>query len=180
MKTNELNTKSKGSGHGQTVVRKLHLVKSVFSKICHTVLTVSLASSVALATISPAHAEDARQRAMLNATGLSNMLQGVLADKLLVVVDKIAKGEIRRIAPEQPVWIMEVIDGTILYYQGQPSFVHQPAGKLVDDDGFRFGQKAIDNAKNSRSGWLRLNLGGKPYQAYCAARYPTVVCSLVP
>lgn len=180
MRITELNTKSNGCGHGQTVVRKLHDVKSIVHKILRTSLTVFAISGFAFATILPAHAEDARQRAMLNATGLSNMLQGVVAEKLLVVVDKIANGEIRRIAPEQPVWIMEVIDGTILYYQGQPSFVHQPAGKLVDDDGFRFGQKAIDNAKNSRSGWVRLNLGGKPYQAYCAARYPTVVCSLVP
>ena len=69
---------------------------------------------------------------------------------------------------------------TILYYQGQPDFAGKPVAQLVDDAGFRFGQKALEDGKHTRSGWLTLTLGGKRYSAYCNERYPTITCSLVP
>lgn len=157
------------------VVSKLHYVKQLCVSLGISALFVVLFGGFYAL---PAHAEDAQERAMLNATHLSNQLQGVVASRMLSVVDKIATGKIKRLAPEQPVWIMETIDGSILYYQGQPGFAKQPASKLVDDVGQRFGLKALENARNSRSGWVSLTLASKQYRAFCASRYPTVVCSL--
>lgn len=126
-----------------------------------------------------AHADDAPQQAMYNTNYLTNLLHGVDASRLEYMVAQIAQGKVRRPAPKQPIWILNAETGVILHYQGQPSFTGQPAAQLVDDRGIRFGQQALDNAKNSKSGWLTIVLGGGTYRAFCKAQYPTVVCSLV-
>jgi len=164
-----------GTPSTRNLSRNRFSVKAAVNQFCTKMALVFSALVVGAGTV---HAEDLNQRTMLNAAQLSTLLHGVVAEQLLRIVDGIASGKIKRLAPEQPVWILEIISGTILYYQGQPTFAQQPASKLVDDSGFRFGQKAVDNAKNSRDTWLSLKLGGQTYRAYCVATYPTVVCSL--
>ena len=125
-----------------------------------------------------ARAETPFDRAILNAGSITVKLHGVYPQVMRQAVQRIAEGKLPRLAPEQPIWIMESETGTILYYQGQPSFTDQPASKLIDDEGQRFGQVAIDRARESRSTWLSINLAGVYYRAYCKAQVPTVVCSL--
>lgn len=127
---------------------------------------------------SVAHAEDVNSKAILNSVQLTELLHGVAPERLQFMVDRIAKGEVPLTAPNQPVWVMNSISGDILYYQGQASFRGKPASYLVDDVGFRFGQKSIQDAKNHKFGWINLNLGGTSYRAYCKAQYPVVVCTL--
>lgn len=133
-----------------------------------------------LAHASVAQAEDEKTKAMLNATQMATMLDGVLPEKMHNVIENLETGKLKRIAPNHPVWILETIDDTILYYQGQPSFKGQPANLLVDEAGIRFGLKAINAARQSRSTWLTLRLGSANYQAYCRAQEPIVACSLIP
>lgn len=133
-----------------------------------------------LAHASGAQAEDAKTKAMRNATQIATMLDGVVPEKLHNVIENLETGKLKRIAPTHPVWILETIDGTILYYQGQPSFKGQSANLLVDEAGNRFGLKAINAARQSRSIWLTLNLGSADYKAYCRAQEPIVACSLIP
>lgn len=133
-----------------------------------------------LSHVSVSHAEDTSTKAMLNATQIATMLDGVVPDKLHNVIENLETGKLKRLAPDQPVWIIETIDGTILYYQGQPGFKGKPANLLVDDAGHRFGLKALDSARLSRSIWLTLKLGTGNYKAYCRAQEPVVVCSLIP
>lgn len=153
-------------------------VKAFMAKM-RTFLTLFSLLGVALAAAPATAADDAaRVRAMENATHLNTVLQGVVPERLSHIVERIAKGEIARVAPEQPVWILETIHGTILYYQGQDGFVGKQASQLVDDAGQRFGKKALDSSKNSRSKWVSIKLGTQDYQAYCRSQFPFVVCSL--
>lgn len=138
---------------------------------------VSCVVSAALSTV--ARAEEPSATAILNANRVTELLHSVAPSLLHTMVAKVASGEAKRLAPSQPIWILNQIDGSILYYEGQPSFTGKAAAQLVDDNGFRFGQKALDNASKSKSGWVGLALNGQPYKAYCKAKYPTVVCSLV-
>lgn len=124
-------------------------------------------------------AETDSVRAMYNAQHVTNLLHGVSPQGLEILLDKIESGKIRRPAPDQPIWILDSETKTILYYQGQPAFKNQPADNLVDDQGQRFGTRALESAKASRSGWHNLMLGGANYSAFCQSKYPTVVCSLV-
>lgn len=140
--------------------------------------TLGVAGLLAHASI--AQAEDANTRAMLNSTQIATMIDGVLPEKIHNVIENLESGKLKRIAPEQPVWIIETIDGTILYYQGQPGFKGQSANLLVDDAGHRFGLKALESARQSRSVWVSLKLGSANYKAYCRAQEPVVVCSLIP
>ncbi len=125
-----------------------------------------------------AHAEGPTERAILNSTKLIEYLHTVEGQYVNLVLAKVESGEFRRLAPEQPVWVVEVISDTIVYYQGEPEFKGQPAGRLVDDKGTRFGDKALTYGKASRSGWIRMTLSGKSYQAYCKTQYPFVACTL--
>lgn len=154
-------------------------VKAV-SKLSHQMLAVFAltVTFLAMGFTSTAHAATARERAMHNTERISTLLHGVVPDQMPAMVNSIATGKVQRFAPEQPVWIIDASVGTILYYQGNPDFAGQPASKLVDDSGVRFGQKAVDSAKNSKASWLLLNLGGQKYPAYCSEWAPTVVCSL--
>jgi hypothetical protein len=127
---------------------------------------------------STAHAATARERAMHNAERISTLLHGVLPSQMAEMVKNISSGKVKTFAPEQPVWILQTDTGNILYYQGNADFAGQPASKLVDDNGVRFGQKALDSANNSKSTWLTLTLAGKKYPAFCSSWYPTIVCSL--
>lgn len=163
----------------QNVRSKLALVKGIVSKILPKPRGVLLLGVLFACTLPAAKAEDANAKAVLNATYLTTMLHGVVPSQLLVMVEKIANGKTSRPAPDQPVWILETISGTILYYQGQPEFAQKPAAQLVDDNGIRFGMRAIEQGKASKSSWSTIALGGKSYRAYCASQYPTVVCSLV-
>ena len=125
-------------------------------------------------------AQDKNARAIQNTTRLTAFLDAVPRSELGTVIKNIDSGAIARYAPEQPVWIIDTETGTLLYYQGQEGFKGQSAGLLVDDAGVRFGQKALDNGRASRSGWVRIALGGAAYSAYCHSKYPTIVCSLIP
>ncbi|GBG14571.1 integration host factor subunit beta [Novimethylophilus kurashikiensis] len=151
-------------------LKKQHKSLGVFAFLC---------STLALASV-PAHAEDAHTRAIMNSTSLLNYLSGVLPEALPSVLTQINNGTIKRIAPEDPVWIINADTNQILYYQGQPTFTNKDASQLVDDIGQRFGQKAVANAKVARNTWLTIVMGGLSYGAYCANKYPFLVCSLNP
>lgn len=140
---------------------------------------VFLGASLAVCTLG-AQAETSKELAVQNATYLTTLLLAVDSAQASRMLAKISEGKIGRPAPDQPVWILNSEQGAILYYQGQPGFAGQPATALLDDDGMRFGLKAIERAKAARSGWLALKLGAKRYSAYCQAKTPFVVCSLVP
>ncbi len=126
-----------------------------------------------------AHAESPNERAMKNSLRIIEHLHSVMADQIDLAMATVVDGTFKRVAPEQPVWILETINGTIMYYQGEPKFKGQPADKLVDDAGGRFGLKGLQYGRSSKSGWISLSLGGKGYRAYCKSQYPMVVCSLV-
>lgn len=144
--------------------------------LCKCAATVTIISGFS-STL--AHADTDTERAMLNAGRLVEALKSV--DDLAVdtIVSKISNGTFLRYAPEQPVWLINESTRSIMYYQGQQGFAGQSAEQLVDDVGTRFGIKALDNAKASRSGWIQLVLAGKAYKAYCAHRAPYTACSLV-
>lgn len=125
-----------------------------------------------------AHAEPAPERAALNAIRITEYLHSTLASQVTRAIANIESGQYKRLAPEQPVWIVEILGGTIVYYQGEPTFKNKPAAQLIDDDGQRFGERALTYGKASKSGWIGVSLGGKRYQAYCKAQYPFVTCSL--
>lgn len=158
---------------------KLGSVKSIVSKIASYSLGLFISASVVLGMAAPAHAEDANAAAIVNSTQLLNFISGVEPAAMTYILQNIENGEVRRVAPSYPVWIIDSSTGTLMYYQGQKSFRGQSATRLVDDKGFRFGQRALDMAKNSRSTWLRIELAGKEYKAYCASKAPFVVCSLI-
>jgi len=141
---------------------------------------LALVACALLADMSVAHAQDKNARAIRNSTRLTAFLDAVPIEQRPTILGKIANGDIARYAPELPVWIIDTDSGELLYYQGQPTFKGQSAGLLVDDAGLRFGQKALDNARASKSGWVRIALGGAGYSAYCHSKHPTVVCSLIP
>lgn len=161
-----------------TVCQKSAGVKCSSAKSCNIFCTFLLSSVLGL--IAPAvHAETAKERAIQNASYLTTMLLGVDQNYRATMVNKIAAGTIKRPAPEQPIWVLDSDSGLIVYYQGQPTFTGQPAANLVDDKGIRFGTKALDRAKAARNGWISLSLGNKGYAAYCQAKTPVVVCSLI-
>lgn len=167
------------SSYGATVAMELAGVKRLVKKIRLFTKGVFVAASFMLASMQLAHAEDARVRTMMNSVQLLNYLWGVIPEGLNQAVDLIQKGTFKRIAPNNPVWVINTADGSLLYYQGQKGFVGQKADRLVDDKGFRFGQRALSMANNSHSTWVKLSLSGKDYSAYCAARQPFVVCTLM-
>lgn len=139
-----------------------------------------ISCSTSLLLVGPAQAEDAETRTMLNAIELMNAMNGLVPQGMPIMLRNLKEGRISRIAPEQPVWLLDAHNGVILYYQGQPSFSMQEASQLVDDAGQRFGQKAVDNARVSKPTWLTIKMAGQAYHAYCATRYPYVACSLNP
>jgi hypothetical protein len=143
-----------------------------------TKLTKILLSILLTGCFTAAHADSVRERAMHNAERLSVTLGQVIPSYVQSTIAEIASGKVKRYAPEEPVWIMEMDQGTILYYQGQDGFTGQPADKLVDDNGQRFGQLALTKAKSSTSSWLTLKLGGQSYPAFCVSHDPLVICSL--
>ena len=128
---------------------------------------------------SSALADDSRSRAIRNTQHIMNSYYGVEADRWPVVTMFLDKNQKQRVAPEQPVWVLNTESNAILYYQGQPTFAGKSASQLVDDSGIRFGIQALENASNDRSGWHKLTLAAKKYDAYCYSRRPIVVCSLV-
>jgi hypothetical protein len=179
MKYSKFHRTTTGTTASSNLTLNVSRVKVAVNKLSRHLMGVF---AVACAIAAPlAHAGDpgeARVRAMRNAEQLSTLLHGVLPEQLKVMVDSIATGKVKRMAPEQPVWVLETISSSILYYQGQPGFAGQSADRLVDDNGQRFGLKALQNAKASRDTWMTVSMGGQNYPAYCVAQYPTVVCSL--
>lgn len=166
---------------GRTLSRINIYVKRVMNKLDVKMLGVfAILCSTTLASATPARAEDANARTVMNATNVLNYLGGVIPEGLPYVLKNLSNGTIKRIAPEQPIWVLDADAGVILYYQGQPSFAMKEASQLVDDAGQRFGQKAIENAKVARNTWLTIVLDSMAYGAYCANKYPYVVCSLKP
>lgn len=121
---------------------------------------------------------DPNIRTVQNAQRITVNLHSVLPERIMMVVKKIAERELPRRAPEQPIWILDTSSGLLLYYEGEESFAMKPVSQLVDDNGVRFGQKALELGKASKSGWLSVTLSGKTYKAYCHSFWPTVVCSL--
>lgn len=144
-----------------------------------------LAATALIASIAmpPAHAQNIsndQTLAMLNSTAILNYLSGMHPSIINMGIENIENRLLKRTAPEFPVWILESSTSTILYYDGQPAFTGQPAGKLIDEDGQRFGVKAMEFAVNSKSGWQRIKLGGKTHQMFCGQKYPFSVCTLIP
>jgi hypothetical protein len=126
-----------------------------------------------------AQAQDVKARAIMNSTHLLSFVDGVIPEGIPNVMKAIATGQVQRVEPSYPVWIIDSDKGNLLYYQGQPEFTGQSATRLVDDNGFRFGLRAYENARESRSSWVSLTLAGQNYKAYCATKAPFVVCSLI-
>lgn len=153
-------------------------VKPLYAKFGRFLIATFTGCAAMLLSV-PAQAEDANTRAMLNSQQLVGLLEGVLPPGLPNVLQHIRTNRVQRIAPQYPVWLLEAEGSTILYYQGQPTFTGQNATRLVDDNGFRFGQRALEQALKGRSTWLMLTLGGVRYSAYCATRLPYVACSLL-
>lgn len=158
------------------LTRKARCVNTTALKCSLAAMSI-VASAFALAP-QPAFAQDAKELALENSTHLVTLLHAVMPPQLPTLLENVANGTVQRIAPNQPVWIMETIHQSILYYQGQPAFAGKQASQLVDDEGVRFGLQAIESAKRSKSRWVYLTLGGQKYHAYCASQYPLVVCSL--
>ncbi|MBU9199979.1 hypothetical protein KTD31_01000 [Burkholderia multivorans] len=167
------------SSYGTTVTTEVSGVKRIVKKFLWFSREILVAASFMLGAMQLAHAEDARVLTMRNSVQLLNFLWGVIPQGLNQAVDLIQKGTMTRITPKNPVWVINTSDGTLLYYQGQKNFVGQKADRLVDDKGFRFGERALAMASNSHSTWVKLSLAGKDYAAYCAARQPFVVCTLM-
>lgn len=126
----------------------------------------------------PAVAADKYAQSILNSTRTLEYLHSVTASEIKRPLDYINEGKFKRPYEHQPMWIVEILGGSILYYQGEPTFRNQPASRLIDDVGGRFGERAIAMGKASRSGWVKLSLGKQGYQAYCKSQYPFVACTL--
>ncbi|WP_144267426.1 hypothetical protein [Comamonas thiooxydans] len=147
-------------------------------KSLKTLNVFSTAAAIVLSLSAAAHAEDKNTRTMLNSSRVVSMLDGVLPHRINTIVDKLEAGELRRVAPEMPLVLLEQIDGTILYYQGQPTFKGKPANALVDDEGKRFGTIALQRGRISKSGWQTLTLGNAKYRMYCHNLAPFIACTL--
>lgn len=156
----------------------LGCVKRAVNKISSYFLGVFVLTTLALGA-GAAQAQDVKAQAIQNSTRLLNFVDGVLPEFMPQMLHSIESGEVARVAPNMPVWIISADTGNILYYQGQPAFAGQAASRLVDDNGFRFGLRAVENARNSKSSWVTIQLGGAAYNAYCATKAPFVVCSLI-
>lgn len=154
------------------------LLPASFTRLLRSAAVWLLAA--ALAAPAAAATDRENKRAMRNAANLTAILDGSMEFNINNLLRGIESGEILRYAPEQPIWILDTSTESILFYQGQAGFRGQKANLLVDDAGLRFGTKAINNAKQSKHTWLLLQLGQQKYSAYCHARYPTIVCSLIP
>jgi len=129
---------------------------------------------------STAQAQTPMERVMLNSQHILNTLHGVNPNNFENLLSKVAGRQINRLAPELPVFIVEIVKGKVLLYEGQADLKGADAQSvLVDDTGSSFGKRAVDLGKSSRSGWLQLALGGQKYQTYCSTQYPFVVCSLL-
>lgn len=124
--------------------------------------------------------EERYRRAIQNSVHVLDYLSALFYTMVPVGIDNIEQGYFRRLEPNFPIWVLDSESGKILYYEGQPTFKYQPAEKLVDEAGQRFGLKAWDNAKRSRSKWQRVTLGGVSHDMYCAQKQPLAVCSLIP
>lgn len=120
-----------------------------------------------------------RVRTVNQVSNLLNVLSGVATPVVPAMLAKLDAGQLPLGAPKNPVWVLDGNTGTILYYQGEPGFTGKPANRLVDEDGVRFGVRALDTLAQARPRWMRLKLGGLEYSAYCAAREPFVVCSVM-
>lgn len=157
---------------------KRESVKSLGCKFVHYLKQLFIFGAISFGS-GAALAQDITARAIMNSNQLLGFVDGVVPEALPTVINAINTGEIKRLEPTFPVWILSSASGEVLYYQGQTGFVGQSGSRLVDDAGFRFGLRALDMARNSKSTWVKLQLGGREYRAYCAARAPFVVCSLI-
>lgn len=142
-------------------------------------VAASLLACTLLGAGSTARADSPEARAIRSTQSYMNMLHAVVPERITFVINRIAEGSVHSYAPDQPLWIIEGETGAILYYQGQDAFKGAHASRLVDDEGFRFGAKALELLGKDRSGWMRVKLGGEIYQAYCDTRFPFAICSLV-
>lgn len=138
-----------------------------------------LASVFFFGISSLAHASPAHEEAMRNSRHVLNTLQSVLPESIGEVIPKIESRELARVTPQYPIWIVEIINGTIVLYDGQPNMKGQPVEVLIDENGLAFGAQSVSFGKASRGGWLNLKLGASPAAAYCSSQYPFVVCTLI-
>lgn len=148
---------------------------TLFRKLALAITLFTVGGSAAFAQSS---SEDSLTRSIRNSMHIMEHLHSVLPEHIGRALANVENGTLKRRAPEQPVWIVEVKTGSILYYQGEKTFKGQDASRLVDDKGSRFGERAVTLGKNSRSAWLSVVLGGATHQAYCKSQHPFVVCSL--
>ena len=150
----------------------------------HPLAKIVAAVALIAAIVSPAaqaqNISNDQTLAMLNSSTILNYLSGIHPSIVNLGLENIEKRLVKRNAPEFPIWILESSTSTILYYEGQPSFAGKPAGKLIDEDGQRFGVKALESSTKSRSGWQRIKLGGVVHQMFCGQKYPFAVCTLIP
>lgn len=151
-----------------------------FRRTLATGLLTVVAVLSASAQAAPVAKDEQYRRAIQNSVHVLDYLSSLFYTMVPVGIDNIEQGHFRRLEPNFPIWVLDSESGQILYYEGQPSFKYQPAEKLVDEAGQRFGLKAWENAQRSRSKWQRVTLGGVAHDMYCAQKQPLAVCSLIP
>lgn len=125
-------------------------------------------------------AAPATERAIENAQHITTLLHGVVLEEMPRMLDHIRNKTIPRLAPEQPVIIIDIVVDKVLFYEGRPDLTGTAASALKDGNGQSFGQKALGLGKASRSTWMSLGFNGTDYKVYCKSQFPTVVCSMVP
>ena len=133
---------------------------------------------VCTALVGCAHASP-YERAMLNSREVLNALHSVHPKAIQSILESVAERKINRVAPEYPVFIVEILEGKVLMFEGLPGMSGKLAAELVDDDNQAYGAVALNFGKASRSGWVNMKLQGQPYRSYCASMYPFVACSLM-
>lgn len=148
---------------------------------CQAIMLKKLAFFVGLCTLSGLVYPDEgmmRVRTVNQVVNLLNILSGVAPPLVPALLTKVGAGQVK-LGANNPVWVLDGKSGLILFYQGEPGFVGQPASRLVDESGVRFGVRAMEALAQSRARWMLLRLGAVDYMAYCAARDPYIVCSVL-
>lgn len=155
-------------------------MKNIFKKLIQTLTALAVLNAAGMPAASAKQVSNDRTMAQLNSAHLLNYLTSLEANRALGGVEVIAKRLINRPAENFPVWIGETVTGAILFYEGKSEFKGEPAEKLIDDTGSRFGLKAMEKARSYQSGWQRITLNGIVYEMYCGHQEIFLVCSVIP
>lgn len=135
---------------------------------------------VSLTAASGQQVSNERTLAQLNSLHILHYLDSLDLANVANGIPAIENKTLVRPAPTYPVWIAEMVNDKILFYEGKPEFRGESVAKLIDDAGSRFGLAALNKAKSYKPGWQFIKLGGNTYQMYCGHRSPFLVCTVIP